>query len=444
MKPGKPGDNDPRRVIRRLNLVGVAIIVMLIGGVGGWAATSELTGAVIAAGSLVVESNVKKVQHANGGIVGQILVKEGSLVEEGQVVMRLDDTVPRSTLGVVRSQLDELLARQARLLAERENADKVAFPEELRKRREQSTVESAMAGEERLFDSRKRARTGQRSQLRERIAQVHEEIRGLTAQLAGKDNEIKFVGQELAGATELYQKNLVTIMRYTQLQRDQARLTGERGSLVADIARARGKIGETELQIIQIDQEFRTEVLKDLREAEGKIAELKERAIAAEDQLKRVDIRAPQTGVVYQLAVHTIGGVIKEGETIMQIVPRADTLVVEAKVAPQDIDQVAPGAAAVVRIMAGNQRTAPQLNGLVVFVSPDLTREPAGQPGSSAGQAYYMVRVSLPEPEIKRLGTMHLVPGMPAEAFIKTQERTALEYLLKPIREQIARSFRER
>ena len=193
---------------------------------------------------------------------------------------------------------------------------------------------TAVAGEQKLFESRKTARAGQRAQLRERIAQLNEENRGLSAQLAAKESELVLIGKELAGVAELYHKNLVSISRYTQLQRDQTRLQGERGQFIAEIARARGKISETELQIIQLDQDFRTEVLKDLRDAQGKIAELKERVTAAEDQLKRVDLRAPQAGFVHQLSVHTVGGVIGNGETLMEIVPRADELVVEAKVAP--------------------------------------------------------------------------------------------------------------
>src|SRR6266478_4615980 len=282
---------DLRRGIRKLNLTGVAIIVLLVGGIGAWATTAQLAGAVIAPGTIVVESSVKKVQHPTGGVIGEILVKEGDEVDEGQLVLRLDDTVTRATLGAVRSQLDELMAREARLLAERDDADEIVFPAQLTDRRNDLSVATAVAGEEKLFESRKTARTGQRAQLRERSAQ-----------------------------------------------------------LTADIARARGKISETELQVIQLDQDFRTEVLKDLREAQGKIAELKERVTAAEDQLKRVDLRAPQAGTVHQLAVHTVGGVISNGETIMQIVPRADELVVEAKVAPFDIDQVATGATAAVRI----------------------------------------------------------------------------------------------
>jgi len=435
---------DPRRAIRKLNLTGLALVVLLIGGVGGWAATSQLAGAVIAPGTVVVESNIKKVQHPTGGVVGEIFVKEGSAVEAGQVVLRLDDTMTKATLGVVRSQLDELTAREARLLAERDEADLISFPAPLLSRRDETSVAMALAGEEKLFVSRRTARTGQRAQLRERIVQSNEEIRGLSAQQAAKEAEIELIGTELVGVTELYQKNLVSISRFTQLQRDQTRLQGERGQLIASIASARGKISEIELQIIQIDQDFRSDVLKDQRDAQGKIAEFKERVAAAEDLLKRVDLRAPQSGVVLQRAVHTVGGVIGNGETIMQIVPRADELVVEAKVAPQDIDQIALGSKVVVRIMAGNQRTAPELTGVLTRVSADLTREQQQQSGGQPAPAYYTIRITLPAEEVARLKDIRLVPGMPAEAFIQTYARTPLQYLLKPLQEQIARTFRER
>ena len=434
---------DPFQAIRKLNLIGLAIAILLVFGIGGWAATSELSGAVIAPATVVVESSVKKVQHPTGGVVGQILVEDGSPVEEGQVIMRLDDTVARSTLGVVRSQLDEFMAHEARLLAERNDADVIVFPPSLTARKDQTTVASAMNGEDKLFEARKQARTGQRLQLRERISQSNEEIRGLSAQQESKEREIKFVSDELVGVTELFNKNLVSTSRIMTLRRDQARLEGERGQYIADIARSRGKISETQLQILQVDQDFRSEVLKDLRETQGKIAEFKERVTAAEDQLNRVDIRAPQSGTVLQLAVHTVGGVIGAGETIMQIVPRKDALVVEAKVAPQDIDQISVGARVNVRVMAGNQRTMPNLVGTLTRVSADLTREQP-QAGQQSGQAYYVVRVSLPDEEVRRLEGLRLVPGMPAEAFIQTYSRTALQYLLKPLNEQIARTFRER
>jgi HlyD family secretion protein len=334
------------------------------------------------------------------------------------------------------------MAREARLNAERDGSD-ITFAEALLKRRDEPTVAGAIAGEQRLFEARRTSRDGQRSQLRERVQQTENEIKGLTAQQEAKASEIKFIGEELKGVSSLYKQNLVTIVRYNALQRDQARLEGERGQLIAEVSRARAKIAETELQIISLDQDFRTEVLKDLREAQSKIAELQERVNAAQDELKRIDIRAPVAGIVYQLAVHTIGGVIAKGDTIMQIVPRGAPLLVEAKVPPPDVDQVLVGAPTRVHVSAGNRRTTPELQGTVSYVSPDLTRDQAG-PSGTPGQTYYLVRIVLPPAEIKRLEDLQLVPGMPVEAYIRTHDRTALEYILKPLQEQIARTFRER
>jgi membrane fusion protein, type I secretion system len=430
------------RIIRKLNLLGLGITVLLVGGLAGWAATAQLAGAVIAPGTIVVESSVKKVQHPSGGVVGEILVKEGDRVAAGQIVLRLDDTMTKATLGVVRSQLDELTAREARLLAERDDAPAIVVPPQLIDGRDDTSASAAVAGEGKLFESRRTARSGQRAQLHERIAQANEEIRGLSAQQAAKEGGLDLIAQELVGVTDLYKKSLVSISRYTLLQRDQTRLQGEQGQVIAEAARARGKISEIELQILQLDQDFRTEVLKDMRDAQGKIAELKERVTAAEDQLKRVDLRAPQTGVVHQLTAHTVGGVIANGETIMQIVPRGDQLVVEAKLAPNDIDQVEVGAKAVVRIMAGNRRTVPEISGVVTRVSADLAHEQAN--GAQPSQAYYTVRVSLPAEEVARLNDLHLLPGMPAEVFIQTSPRSPLQYLLKPLHEQMERTFRER
>jgi HlyD family secretion protein len=430
------------RIIRKLNLTGLGVAVLLVCGAGGWAATAQLAGAVIAPGTIVVESSVKKVQHPSGGVVGEILVKEGDRVAAGQIVLRLDDTMTKATLGVVRSQLDELTAREARLLAERDDAPAIVVPPQLIDGRDDTSASAAVAGEGKLFESRRTARSGQRAQLHERIAQANEEIRGLSAQQAAKEAGLDLIAQELVGVTDLYKKSLVSISRYTLIQRDQTRLQGEQGQVIAEAARARGKISEIELQILQLDQDFRTEVLKDMRDAQGKIAELKERVTAAEDQLKRVDLRAPQTGVVHQLTVHTVGGVIANGETIMQIVPHGDQLVVEAKLAPNDIDQVEVGAKAVVRIMAGNRRTIPEISGVVTRVSADLAHEQAN--GAQPSQAYYTVRVSLPAEEVARLNELHLLPGMPAEVFIQTSPRSPLQYLLKPLHDQMARTFRER
>jgi HlyD family secretion protein len=431
-----------QRKIQRLNLVGLGAVALLVFGAGGWAAVAQLSGAVIAPGFIVVESNVRKVQHPNGGIVGQIFVREGSVVKEGQIVVRLDDTVPRANLGIVRSQLDELMARHARLLAERDNAEIISFSAELTDRGGEPQVAAAITGEQKLFESRRQARIGQRALLQERIAQITEEARGLSSQRKAKENEIGLIGEELKGVSELYAKNLVSIVRYMALQRDHAKLEGEHGQLTAEMARARGRISEIELQIIQIEKDFSTDVLKELREIDGRIAELKERMIAAIDQLRRIDIRSPLDGTVLQLTVHTVGGVIGAGETMMLIVPQADQLVVEARVSPTDIDQIVQGAPVQVRIMAGNQRTTPSVNGVVTHISADLTREAAT--GGQPGQAYFLTRVTITEESLKALGDLRLVPGMPAEALIETGVRTPLEFLLKPLQEQIARTFRER
>jgi HlyD family secretion protein len=272
----------------------------------------------------------------------------------------------------------------------------------------------------------------------QRRRQLREEIQGITGQAAAKKREIELIGQELEGVRDLWRKNLVQIQRVTALERDSARLEGERGQLIAATAQSKGKISEIELQIIQIDQDLRSEVAKELREVQAKIAELVERKVAAEDQLKRIDIRAPQDGLVHQLVVHTVGGVITPGEAMMLIVPEADNLTVEAKLNPQDIDQVQPGQKAVLRFSTFNQRTTPELNGTVIRVSADLTTD------QRSGVSYYTVRISIPEAEVARLGGLKLLPGMPLEAFIQTGDRTVLSYLMKPMADQIARAFRGR
>ncbi|MFL5055211.1 MAG: HlyD family type I secretion periplasmic adaptor subunit [Microvirga sp.] len=427
-----------QRSIRSHLLGGLAVVALLAGGVGGLAATTELSGAVIAPGSLVVDSNVKKVQHPTGGVVGELRARDGDKVKAGDIVVRLDETITQANLAIVVKSLNELQSRLARLEAERDNVDTVVFPAELLARAGDPELARSMTGERNLFEFRKSARAGQKAQLRERIAQLKEEIQGLTGQVAAKKRETELIGQELEGVRDLWRKNLVQIQRVTALERDAARLEGERGQLIASTAQAKGKISEIELQILQIDQDLRSEVAKDLREVQGKIAELVERKVAAEDQLKRIDIRAPQNGMVHQSTVHTVGGVITPGEAIMLIVPEADALTVEAKLAPQDIDQVRVGQTAALRFSAFSQRTTPELDGVVSRVSADLTTD------QRTGAAYYVVRITLSDSEIARLEGLRLVPGMPVEAFIRTGERTVLSYVMKPFTDQITRSFRSR
>ncbi len=432
------GKKSVRRSIRLHLIVGIAMVVVLAGGFGGWASTVQISGALIAPGQIVVESNVKKVQHPTGGVVGELRARDGDHVKAGDIVVRLDDTVTKANLAIVTKNLDAAMARAARLQAEQRGLDKLAFPPQLTDRASDPDVRDVMASESKLFDVRVNGRAGQKQQLHERVAQLNDEIAGLTAQEKSKDQEIALVEKELAGVRDLYDKHLVQLSRLTTLERDAARLNGERAQYIASRAQAKGKITETELQIIQVDKDMVSEVSKDLRETNDKIGELVERKVTAEDQLRRVDIRAPQDGIVEQSTVHTVGGVITAGDAIMLIVPQADDLQVEAKVNPQDIDKLQVGQKTLLRLSAFNQRTTPELNGVVTRVSPDVTTE------QRTGQSYYTIRVSMPPEEVARLGEVKLIPGMPVEAFVQTGERTMLSYLMKPLSDQLMRAFREK
>jgi membrane fusion protein, type I secretion system len=419
-------------------IIGLAVVVVLAGGLGGWASTAEISGALIAPGSIVVESNVKKVQHPTGGVVGEVLARDGDIVKAGDILVRLDDTVTKASLAIVTKNLDAQWARAARLEAEQRGLDKLTFPPQLTSRISDPDVKSLILSESKLFEVRVNGRTGQKAQLRERITQLNEEIAGLSAQEKAKDQEIALVEKELAGVRDLYDKHLVQISRLTTLERDAARLNGERAQYIASRAQAKGKITETELQIIQVDKDMVSEVSKDLRETNDKIGEFVERKVTAEDQLRRVDIRSPQDGMVLQSAVHTVGGVITAGDAIMMIVPQADDLQVEAKVNPQDIDKLQIGQKTLLRLSAFNQRTTPELNGVVSRVSPDVTTD------QRTGQSYYTIRVSMPPQELARLGDVKLIPGMPVEAFVQTGDRTLISYLMKPLSDQLMRAFREK
>ena len=423
---------------RKPLILGLVAVALLVVGIGGWAAATQISGAVIAPGKLVVDSNVKKVQHPTGGVVGELLVKEGDQVKQGDVVVRLDGTQARSSLAVVNKALDELVARQARNEAERDGDKSVIFPADLVERKDDPEVARLMSGEQRLFEMRKAARDGQKAQLREQIQQLQLQIEGTQAQEAAKSKEVKLLMQELESVRVLWKQNLVQISRVTALERDAARLEGERASLVAAIAQGRGRIAELELKIHQIDQDLSTEVGKELAEIRAKKSELTERRVSAEDQLKRIDLVAPQDGRVFQRSVHTVGGVIQAGEPVMLIVPQTDTLIVEAKVAPHDIDQIHIGQHAVLRFAAFNQRTTPELNGEVIHIGADVAQD------DKATEPYYSVRVRVSDGELARLDGLQLLAGMPVEVFIQTTPRTVASFLVKPLTDQLARAFRGR
>jgi len=434
---GAPARSGRGYGIRGRVFAGLVLCAALAGIVGGWAARAELSGAVIAPAILVVDSHVKKIQHRTGGIVGEIYARDGDKVKAGDVVLRLDDTITRANLGLVTKTLTELAARKARLEAERDGAGEISVPAELASRMSKPLVAHVVAGERRLFSLRRAARIGQKAQLRQRIEQLNKEIEGLRAQSKAKSREIELIYRELKGARELWDKQLMSVTKMTSLEREATRVEGEAAQLTSTIARAKARVSETELQIIQIDRDLASQVATELRDIDAKTGEYVERKVAAEDELKRIEIRAPQDGTVHQSSAHTLGGVIGPGETIMLIVPKADNLTVEARVAPNDIDQVHVGQTVNLRLSAFNRRTTPVIAGTVMQVSADTMAD------EKTGASYYKVRIAMPDEKSARQGDVALVPGMPVECFFVTGKRTALSYLLKPVSDQVARAFRE-
>lgn len=430
--------NETSRSLRRHQIIGLLMVLLLIGGFGGWAALAEISGAVVGQARVVVAGEVKTVQHMEGGVVSEILVEDGSRVEAGALLMRLDPTETRANLAIIDAQLDELRASQARLEAERDHAADLAFSAEILSRFSLPRVKAIYQGQQSLFRARREARQGEKAQLEARVRQYEEEVGGLAAQREAKEKQLAFLRQELTGLRSLEADGLVTLGRIFALERELARLDGERGELTAAMARKRGEIGETALRIIQIEKNLSSEIIAELRDTQGKINELLERRLAAEMRLKRTEIRAPRAGTVHKLGVHTIGAVISPGEVIMQIVPRQDELLFEANIAPSEIDRIHAGQDARIRLAAFDTAVTPELTGEVALLSPDAIAD------QQTGAAQYMVRIRLVRSEHAKLGGRLLMPGMVAEIFIQTEARTALSFLMKPLADRIAHAFRER
>jgi HlyD family secretion protein len=414
------------------------LIVSLVFGVGAiaWSALAPLEGAVNAGGTLVLETNVKKVQHPTGGVVGRIEVREGQRVAAGDLLVRLDETITRANLAVIMNDLMAGTARRARLIAERDERSGVDFPDEVTERLTiDPAIADVIASERKVFDSRRQSRNGQKAQLAEKIGQTRQEIEGLEQQRRSTEIQQRVARKEFDDLKGLEVRGLVPRNRISTLDREIARNDGTLGDAAARIAQAKGRIAETEIQIAQVDWDKRTEVVKDLRETETRIAELREKRTTAEDQLRRIDIRAPISGIVQQLATNTVGGVVQSTDQLMVIVSEAEQLIVEARVLPQDRDQLVLDQPTRVRFTSFNQRTTPEVNAQVFRISGDVIRD------QQSGMMYYSVGVKVPEGEIGRLNGVRLVAGMPAEAYFKTDGRTVLSYLLKPLADHWQKSF---
>jgi membrane fusion protein len=425
-----------RSLNRHVAVVGV-LSIALVCGIGGWAATTELSSAVIGEGVIVVDGDVKKVQHLTGGIVSELLVAENDHVTAGQVLIRLDGTTTRANLSIVESTLAQLYARRARLKAERIGAESFEVEENISDLTSSTSAEKLLDGEQKLFDSRRTALIGMKSQLASRKDQLGEQVKGLVVQINATNDALGLIEQELEGIDTLYKKGLVTLQRLNTLKRARADLQGNSGQEIAAKAEAEGKAIEIDRQSIQLDEDRRSEIAKDLTDVEAQIAEYEERRGTALDQLHRLDITAPLTGRVHELSVHTVNGVIDPGQTLMLVVPENNELMVEAKVATRDIDQVHVGQSVDVRFSAFDQRTTPDVSGEITSIAPDIVKD------ERTGISYYPLRVKPKAESIARMKTIKLYPGMPAEVFIKIGDRTVISYLTKPLTDQMQHVFRQ-
>lgn len=418
-------------------LIGAAVVAVAFGGAGSWGATVPLASAVVADGQVTVDTNRKQISHLEGGVVADLRVRDGDTVGAGEVLMRLDETRATAQLAILTSAYREELARQARLVAERDSRPRIAWPAELNHASLNPDIAALRESQSAIFNSRRDALAGETAILHERVDQLSQEIEGMTAQRSATDKQITFIAEELGPLRDLFSRGHTTKQRLLALEREAARLTGQRGQLTADIARAKKAVGETKLEMLQNQKAFRAEVVSQLREVQAKLMDLRERRIAATDVLLRLDIRAPVSGKVVNMTVHSTDAVIKAGSPVLEIVPSADELLVEVRVRPQDVDNVAIGQSADIRFLAFKQRTTPTLSGQVAYVSADALS------GRDNAEAFYLARIRVPDAELGRLEGQKLQPGMPAEAMILTGERTAFDYLIQPIRESMNRAWRE-
>ncbi|MFA7430612.1 MAG: HlyD family type I secretion periplasmic adaptor subunit [Rhodospirillaceae bacterium] len=416
---------------------GMAIVVVFFGLGGAWAASAELSSAAVAHGRVTVDSNRKTIQHLEGGIIRTLHVKDGDTVNGGDPLITLEDAQSRATWDLLNAQFMSLRALEARLVAERDGLDSIVFPQDLRTTQDDAEAIQVMAGQKSLLENRRRALGTRHNILNQRISQLRLEIDSLNNQKAATDQQIALVTDEEATVRGLVRKGLERKPRLQALERERARLEGERQELAGAIVRAGQQIGEAEFEATGLDHEFQTEVAAELRETQTSIADLRERMAAAADVLKRQVVLAPMAGVVVDMQYFTPGGVITPGRAIMDIVPKGDDLIVEAKLRPTDVDTVVAGLKAEVNFTGFKARTTPTLKGNVTYVSPDSLKD------ERTDQHYYTARVSIPPDQLALLGDQVLTPGMPADVLIVTGERTALQYLVQPLTESFRRAFRE-
>lgn len=416
-------------------LLAMMALVLTVAALGGWTTTKELSGAIMAPGQIMVDGSSKKVQHPAGGVVKSIRVGNGDRVASGALVMSLESVQPSADLAVLDARIVQLESEQARLEAEQEGRSTITLPLTLDPT--EPHVAGAINRDRRLFEARRSSLASQRGRLDERIVQARKEVTAIHAQRNAKERELALVRQELRMIEDLYKQKLSNLARLLGMQREAIRFESEIESLTAQAARVESQIAEIELQALEIDQRLMVEAGKGIVSVASQLEEMKARRTAARATVSQTEMRAPVAGIVHDLAMHTIGGFLRGGEVAMTIVPDEATLGVELRVAQTDIDQIAIGQRAVLRLSAFSQRTTPEVYGIVTHVGADLTRDP------TTGRSYFVARVAMDVPTSTTGRDFKLVPGMPVEGFVETGKRTALSLLFKPVSDQLARALRE-
>jgi len=416
---------------------GYLTLVLLVVGIGGWASASKIESAVIAPGAVIVEGKAKTVQHLNGGIIKDIFVKDSDFVTKGDVILSLDPTVVNAATDFANSGYFETLAEIDRLSAERDGRAQILWSSEIRAHAGDPETRLAQGGQVQLFEARRQSYYGRVQQLEQRTAQSRDQMRGINAQSAAIDAQANSIAQELVGLRELLAERLIPKSRVVTLDRELSSLRGRLSENQASVARLTNVVAETQTAIVQTRREWVEAILTDLRAAQAKLSTYTQQRASANDISARIDITAPTSGYIHKFTKTTLGGVILPGEEILQIIPKGQRLVVEARINPQDIDKVELGQVSNVRFSAFNQRKTPEIPGQIASVSPERLSDPI------TGMTYFNVNVSFDPKDMERLKGQQLLPGMPAEVFIKTGTRSALSYMVKPAQDAMNLSMRE-
>jgi HlyD family secretion protein len=418
-------------------IIGLLALLVLVGGFGTWTVMAQITGAVIASGQIEVDRNRQVIQHPDGGVVAEILATEGHMVNEGDLLIKLDPEVLQSELAIVEGQLFEILARRARLEAERDNNAAIAFPDLLSSPDHPRAAE-LMVGQRNLFEARNISLQRKKEQLTQRRAQIQSQISGISAQQTALETQQALIGEELANQQSLLDRGLAQASTVLALQRDEAQLLGRVGELAASAAQAAEKTTEIEIEILSLETSRREEAISLLRDLQFNEVELSERRRTLTTQLDRLDIRAPVSGIVYGLAVFAPRSVIRPADPVMFLIPQDRPLVIATQVQLTDVDQIHVGQEASIRFSAFDQRRTPELIGEVALVSADAFKDEV------TGLPFYRVELRLSEGELSKLpADMTLIPGMPVEAFVRTADRSPIDYLIKPLSDYFAKAFRE-